>query len=59
LCEVIEEHEIGTVVLGSSAGGTGVVSESYIQSVINEIHGTTEVEFIIVDHGEIVNTYKP
>ncbi|MBK5108243.1 MAG: universal stress protein [Anaerolineales bacterium] len=59
LCEVIEEHEIGTVVLGSSTGGTGVVTESYIQSVIDEIHGTTEVEFIIVDSGEIVNTYKP
>ena len=59
LGEVIEEQEIGTVVLGSSAGGTGVVTESYIQSVIDEIHGTTEVEFIIVDHGEIVNTFKP
>ena len=58
LGEVIEEQEIGTVVLGSSAGGTGVVTESYIQGVIDEIHGTTEVEFIIVDHGEIVNTYK-
>jgi len=59
LGEVIEEQEIGTVVLGSSAGGTGVVTENYIQSVIDEIHGTTEVEFIIVDHGEMVNTYKP
>ena len=59
LSEVIEEHEIGTVVLGSSVGGTGVVEENYIQGVIDDIHGITEVEFIIVDHGEIVKTYKP
>ena len=59
LGELIEEHEIGTVVLGSSVGGTGVVEENYIQGVIDDIHGITEVEFIIVDHGEIVKTYKP
>ncbi len=59
LADVIEEHEISTVVLGSSAGGTGVVTESYIRDLIDEIHGKTEVEFIIVDQGEIVATYHP
>ena len=59
LADVIEEHEISTVVLGSSAGGTGVVTAGYIQDLIDEIHGKTEVEFIIVDQGEIVATYQP
>jgi len=58
LSEVMEENEIGTVVLGSSAGGTGVVSESYIRDLIEDIHGKTGVEFIVVDHGEIVSTFK-
>ena len=43
LADVIEEHEISTVVLGSSAGGTGVVTAGYIQDLIDEIHGKTEV----------------
>ncbi len=59
LAEVIEENEIGSVVLGSSAGGTGVVTESYIRDLIDHIHGKIEVEFIVVDQGEIVRTFKP
>ena len=59
LAEVIEENEIGTVVLGSSAGGTGMVTQSYVRDLIDEIHGKIEVEFIIVDQGEIVSTYHP
>jgi hypothetical protein len=56
---VIEEYEIGTVILGSSAGGTGVVTASYVNSLIDEIGVKTGVEFIVVDKGEIVSTYKP
>jgi nucleotide-binding universal stress UspA family protein len=59
LVEVIEEYEIGTVVLGSSAGGTGVVTASYVKSLIDEIGGKTGVEFIVVNKGEIVSTYSP
>ena len=59
LAEVIGEYEIGTVVLGSSAGGTGVVSAGYIQELVDEIGGKAGIEFIVVDQGEIVSTYKP
>ena len=59
LCEVIEEYEIETVVLGSSVGGTGVVTGVYVRELIDEIHGKIGVEFIVVDKGEIVGTYKP
>lgn len=59
LREVIEEHEIETVVLGSSTGGTGVVTGSYARDLIDEVHGKIGVEFIVVDKGEIVSTYKP
>jgi nucleotide-binding universal stress UspA family protein len=59
LIDVIEEHQIDTVVLGSSAGGTGVITAEYIQELVDEISGKTGVEFIVVDQGEIVSTYKP
>jgi nucleotide-binding universal stress UspA family protein len=59
LVEVIEEFEISSVVLGSSAGETGVVTSEYIQDLADEIGSTTGVEFIVVDQGEIVSTYKP
>ena len=58
LVDVMEEHQIETVVLGSSAGGTGVVSAEYIHEMVDEISGRTGVEFIVLDQGEIVNTYK-
>ena len=59
LIDVIEEHQIDTVVLGSSAGGTGVITAEFIQELVDEISGKTGVEFIVVDQGEIVSTYKP
>lgn len=59
LIDVIEEYEIDTVVLGSSAGGTGVITSEYIQELVNAISGKTGVEFVVVDQGEIVSTYKP
>ena len=59
LIDFIEEHQIDTVVLGSSAGGTGVITAEYIQELVDEISGKTGVEFIVVDQGKIVSTYKP
>jgi nucleotide-binding universal stress UspA family protein len=59
LIDVILEHQIETVVIGSSAGGTGVVTQEYVQELIADIHSQTPVEFIVVDQGEIVSTYKP
>jgi nucleotide-binding universal stress UspA family protein len=58
LIDVIEEHDIDTVVLGSSAGGTGMVTAAYVHNLADEISGKTGVEFIVVDRGEIVNTFK-
>jgi nucleotide-binding universal stress UspA family protein len=58
LIEAIREFQIDTVVLGSSAGGTGIVTMSYVEDLIDEISGKTGVEFIVVDQGNVVNTYK-
>lgn len=58
LVEAIKEFQIDTVVLGSSAGGTGIVTVSYLEDLIDEISGKTGVEFIVVDQGKVVNTYK-
>jgi nucleotide-binding universal stress UspA family protein len=59
LVEVINEYNISTVVMGFSTGGTGVVTESYIQGLVDEIGSKTGVEFIIVDKGEIISTHSP
>jgi nucleotide-binding universal stress UspA family protein len=59
LAEVIGEYPVETVVLGSSFEGTGVVSAKYIQDLVDEIGSKTGVEFIVVDQGEIVKTFKP
>lgn len=59
LIDVIQEHNIGTVVIGSSAGGTGVVTEAYVKKLMDEIGDETGVEFIVVDQGQIVSTYLP
>ena len=59
LIDVIEEHQIDTVILGSSSGETGVITAEFIQELVDEISGKTGVEFIVVDQGEIVSTYKP
>lgn len=59
LADVIEEHQIESVVLGSSAGGTGVITAQYIQGLVDEISAKTGVEFIVVDQGEIVSTFTP
>ncbi len=59
LHDIIQEFEIPTVVIGSSAGGTGVITPEYIQDLTEDIGGKTGVEFIVVDQGEIVKTYKP
>ena len=59
LANVIGEFQIDTVVLGSSAGGTGVVTAEYISDLVAEIHAKAEVEFVVLDQGEVVNTFKP
>jgi nucleotide-binding universal stress UspA family protein len=59
LIDVLEERQIDTVVLGISAGGTGVVTAEYIRELASEISDKTGVEFVVVHQGEIMNTYKP
>jgi nucleotide-binding universal stress UspA family protein len=59
LKEVIREHEIETVVMGRSAGRSGVVTEEFLENLIEEVIRDTGVEFIVVDQGEIIGSYKP
>ncbi len=59
LVEFIHKHQINTLILGSSAGGTGVITQEYLQGLVEEIGGKTGVEVIIVDQGEVVDTYQP
>lgn len=59
LTEVIEEYDIHTVVVGKSAGGTGVITHEYLKDLVHEITGTTGVEFVVVYKGEVVDIYSP
>jgi len=57
LSEVIEGFNIETVILGSSSGGTGIITEEFLHDVTCELHRKYEVEFIILQEGEILKTY--
>lgn len=58
LIEVIEENQIDTVVLGRSVEGSGVITAEYIRELGSHISAKTGVEFIVLEKGEIVSTYK-
>jgi len=60
LADVIEEHaEITTVVLGTAAGGTGVIPPDYLEDLVQELLTETGVEVILVDGGEVVGHHTP
>ena len=54
---VLREHPINTIVMGSSAQGAGLVTVEYIQELAEEISRESGVEFVILDEGEIVGKY--
>jgi len=58
ISEMIGDFDIDCVVLGSSSGGTGVITEEYIHKLMETVSCETGVEFIVVDQGEIVRIYK-
>ena len=60
LADVIEEHEeITMVVLGTAAGGTGVIPPGYLEDLVQELLTETGVEVILVDAGEVVGHHTP
>ncbi len=60
LADVIEEHaEITMVVLGTAAGGTGVIPPGYLEDLVQELLTETGVEVILVDGGEVVGHHTP
>jgi nucleotide-binding universal stress UspA family protein len=52
--EVIDEHQITTLVLGSAAGLTGVTTPSYLEDLTQWILKETGVEIFVVREGEII-----
>ena len=58
ISEMINEFEIACVVLGSSSGSTGVIAEVYIHDLMDTVSAETGVEFIVVDQGNVIRTYK-
>lgn len=57
LAQVIGEYHIQTVVMGVSTGDTGSVTQEYIDKLVEAIGDEVQVEFIVVDQGEIVEIY--
>jgi len=54
LREVIIEHEISTVILGSSHEQTGIVTYERLQTLSDELSEELSVEFIVVKNGEMI-----
>jgi nucleotide-binding universal stress UspA family protein len=59
LQEVIQEHEIDTVVLGRPAEETAITAPGYIDEVAQSLAAESGVEVLIVDGGEIVQRFQP
>jgi len=58
LKDVIQEYPIEMVILGSSTGDTGVITEEYISEITEEISREYDVEFIILMDGNIQKTIE-
>jgi nucleotide-binding universal stress UspA family protein len=58
LKDVVQEYPIKTVILGSSTGDTGVITEEYISEITEEISRENDVEFIILKDGNIQITFE-
>lgn len=55
---VIDQHNIETLVLGSSTGETGVISRDYMKQLAGEISSQYCVEFIMPPDGVILETIQ-
>ena len=58
LKDVVQEYPIETVILGSSTGDTGVITEEYISEITEEISREYDVDFIILMDGNIQKTFE-
>lgn len=56
LVDVIQTHEISTVIIGVSRMEPGVLAEDYIELLAKIINMATGVEVIMVHNGEIIQT---
>jgi nucleotide-binding universal stress UspA family protein len=58
LIDVIREYQVTSVVLGSSSGETAILTDEYVDRLVQDVRGETGVEFIIVSSGEVVNVHS-
>lgn len=59
VAEVIEEHDIQTVVLGSPGESTRITTEAYLEELTSWLVENYGVEVIVVKEGEIVRHARP
>jgi nucleotide-binding universal stress UspA family protein len=57
LRQVIAEYAISLVVLGRSAGGAGVTTPAYIESLSERLSKELGIDFVVVHEGEIQREY--
>lgn len=58
--EVIRKHEeINTLVIGTSAGETGVTPPGYLEDLIQWVLDEFGIEVVVVHEGEIVEQHVP
>jgi nucleotide-binding universal stress UspA family protein len=56
--QVIPEFDVDTVIMGSSAEDTGIVSHDYSKALTEDISCKTGVKFIILQEGEVFYTAR-
>ena len=59
LQEMIREHQVAAVVLGSAAGETGITTPRYLQDLAQSLLAEADVDVFIVHEGEIIAHHRP
>jgi len=59
LQDVIQEHTIAAIVLGSAVGQTAVTTPDYMQNLVQWILAETGIQVYRVDQGEIIEHHTP
>jgi nucleotide-binding universal stress UspA family protein len=57
--QVIREHDISTLVLGTAVGETGVTPPGYLENLVQWILHEVGIEVIVLQEGEIKEHHTP
>ena len=58
IAEIIEEHDIDTLILGSPEERTGITTREYLTNLSEELGERFDLEILLLSKGEVVYEYR-